>query len=198
MKFFCLMAVFILCGLAAVAQTNAPDKAPRAPTRIDADSADFDLNGHKAIYHGHVRVDDPDMKLVCEEMVVNLPQAGERMNHLVAETNVVIDFKDDKGQLTHVTSDRAVYDYQVVNGVTNETVTFTGNPKMTNAQGTILSNPIVWDRLNNHFSFTNPQMFFNQGLTGLAATNAPAVKTNSPPATATNLDRTAVPAAKNF
>jgi hypothetical protein len=38
--------------------------APRAPTLIDSDSADFDGNGHRHLSR-HVRVDDPQMKLTC-------------------------------------------------------------------------------------------------------------------------------------
>ena len=65
----------------ASATTNSPDatRPPRAPTRIDSDnSADFDLNGHKAIYRGHVRVDDPEMKLTCAWLVADVPPAGGR------------------------------------------------------------------------------------------------------------------------
>ena len=36
-------------------------------------------------------VDDPEMKLTCEWLVADLPQTGGRVDHIVAETNVVID-----------------------------------------------------------------------------------------------------------
>src|SRR5664280_604909 len=125
MKRFSLIAIAVLCGWMVRAQTNAADQSspasatinlpatppppppPRAPTRIDSDnSADFDLNGHQAIYRGHVRVDDPEMKLTCAWLVADVPQAGGHPNHIVAETNVVIDFTDTKGQTNHVTSDK--------------------------------------------------------------------------------------------
>ena len=138
------------------AATNSPaaPPPPRAPTRIDSDnSADFDLNGHQAIFRGHVRVDDPEMKLTCALLVADVPQAGGHPNHIVAETNVVIDFTDAKGQTNHATGDKAVYIYNVQNGVTNETVTLTGNPQMENAQGTQTGDVIIWDRANNKYPF---------------------------------------------
>jgi lipopolysaccharide export system protein LptA len=177
----------------ASATTNLPDatRPPRAPTRIDSDnSADFDLNGHQAIYRGHVRVDDPQMKLTCAQLTTDLPQAGGRPNHIVAETNVVIDFTDDKGQTNHATSDKAVYLYNVQNGVTNETVTLTGNPQpqVENAQGTQAGDVIVWDRANNKIHFDNPHMIFRQNLNGGSVeTNPPPAKTNFPPGTIENI-----------
>ena len=98
-----------------------------------------------------MRVDDPQMKLTCEQLTADMPQAGGRPNHIVAETNVVIDFTDDKGQTNHATSDKAVYDLQVQDGVTNETVTLTGNPRrVENAQGTQAGDVIIWNRVNNN------------------------------------------------
>jgi len=164
----------------ASATTNSPDatRPPRAPTRIDSDnSADFDLNGHQAIYRGHVRVDDPEMKLTCAWLVADVPPAGGHPSHIVAETNVVIDFTDTKGQTNHATSDKAVYLYNVQNGVTNETVTLTGNPQMENAQGTQAGDVIIWYRTDNKIHFDNPHMILRQNLNGATA------DTNSPPAT---------------
>ena len=137
------------------AATNAnvvPPPKPRPPTRIEADRADFDLATREATYFENVRVDDPDMKLSCEWLTANLPQAGGRMDHIVAETNVVIDFTDEKGQPVHATGDKAVYSYQVQGGVTNETITLTGNPQIEDALGTQTGDEIIWDRANNRIS----------------------------------------------
>jgi lipopolysaccharide transport protein LptA len=168
----------------ALVTTNAPvpkPQPPHQPTRIESESVDFDLTAHRATYHGHVRVDDPAMKLNCEWLIADLPQESGRINHIVAETNVVADFTDEKGQTMHATGDKAVYVYDVQNGVTNETVTLTGNPQMENAQGTQAGDVIIWDRANNKIHFDNPHMIFRQNLNGTTAdTNSPPTMTNKP------------------
>jgi len=195
MKHHHLVAVAMLGGLLVHAQTNTPGAppAPRAPMLIHADNADFDLNGHQGIWRGHVRVDDPQMKLTCERLVADMPQAGGRPNHIVAETNVVIDFTDDKGQTNHATGDKAVYVYSEQGGVTNKTVTLTGNPQIENAQGTQAGDVIILDLANNKAHFDNPHMIFRQNLNGTSAdTNPPvtAIKTtNFPPGTIENIDK---------
>jgi lipopolysaccharide transport protein LptA len=203
MKLFSLIIIAGWCSLTVHAQTNAtaqsfpattatnsPVTAPptRPPTRIDSDTVDFDLTGHEATYRGHVRVDDPEMKLTCAWLVADVPQADGRPDHIVAETNVVIDFTDTKGQTNHATSDKAVYLYNVQNGVTNETVTFTGNAKIENAQGTLTGEPIFWDRVNNHLHADNQKMILRQNLNSAPAdTNSLPAKTNFPPGTIENI-----------
>ncbi|MGO8682637.1 MAG: LptA/OstA family protein [Limisphaerales bacterium] len=212
MKRFSLIVMAGLCGGMVHAQNNAaapssPASAitnspavpppPRAPKLIHADSADFDLNGHQAIYRGHVRVDDPQMKLTCAQLTSDLPESGGRPTHIVAETNVVIDFTDDKGQTNHATSDKAVFLYNVQNGVTNETVTLTGNPQpqVENAQGTQAGDVIIWNRVNNntHIRISgNYHMISSQNLNDVMTdTNSPTVikTTNFSPGTIENLDK---------
>jgi lipopolysaccharide transport protein LptA len=183
-KQICLIALLALIGGGGLhAQTNvtAAPKPPRAPTRIDSERADFDLTAHHAVYRGNVRVDDPQMKMTCEELTADLPQTGGHINHLVALTNVVMDSVDDKGQTNHATSDKAVYDYNVVNGVTNETVTLTGNAKVESGDGWMTGEPIIWDRANNSIHAENQKMILRQNITtSLVNTNAPMAKTNLP------------------
>jgi lipopolysaccharide export system protein LptA len=200
MKCYRFVVIAVLGGLMGRAQTNPPGTppAPRAPTLIHADSADFDLNGHQAIYHRHVRVDDPQMKLTCERLVADMPQAGGRPNHIVAETNVVIDFTDTKGQTNHATGDKTVYVYSEQGGVTNVTVTLTGDPQpqMENAQGLQVSDVIIWSRENTnfHLRFIGNYHMVSYQKPGevMTDTNLPvtAVKTNLPPGTVENTDRT--------
>jgi lipopolysaccharide transport protein LptA len=195
-KLFPFVAIAAFCGLTVCAQsnTNAIDeilalvktnsvpapKPARPPTLINSDSADFDLANHQVVYRGHVRVDDPEMKLASEWLVADLPPSGGHVNHIVAETNVVIDFTDEKGQAMHATSDKVIYDYQARGSVTNETVTFTGNAKVENVQGWLTGEPIIWDRANNHLNAMNQKMVFRQNLTGAPAdTNSP--ETNNLP-----------------
>jgi len=187
MKRFCLIAIAAGCSLMAQAQTNATNtlSTPRGPTLINSDSADFDLTGHEATYHGHVRVDDPQMKLTCEQLIVDLPAAGGRVNHIVAETNVVIDFLDNKGQTNHMTSEKAVYVYKVENGLTNETVTLSGKPQpqMENAQGKQSGDVIIWNRVNtNTYAriIGDYHLIAYQHFSGaVAGTNSSAASTNS-------------------
>jgi lipopolysaccharide transport protein LptA len=170
----------------ALVTTNAPaskPQPPRQPMRIESDSLDVDLTARKATYHRHVRVDDPEMKLTCEGLTADLPQDGGHINHIVAETNVVIDFTDEKGQTMHATGDKMVYVYLVENGATNETVTLTGNPELENAQGKSTGDVIVWDRARNHLDITNPRIVYRQNINGATAdTNSPSATTNSPAA----------------
>jgi phosphoribosylformylglycinamidine (FGAM) synthase-like enzyme len=84
---------------------------------------------------------------------------------------VVVDFIDNKGQTNHVTAAQAVYDYKVVGAVTNETVTFTGNPVVEMPTMTIFSEPLVWDRGANKYHFTEPKMIPKD-----TGTNGPAQK----------------------
>lgn len=163
----------------ALVTTNAPPPKPKPPvtTQIDSDSADFDLKGRQAIYSGHVRVTDPRMTLTCAQLTVDLPPTGGRINHIVAETNVVIDATDEKGATNHITCDKAVYDYNVQGMVTNDTVTLTGNPQIVNAQGTNTADVIVWDRANGHIRENSPHMSGeNLGSAGANTNGLPAPK----------------------
>lgn len=207
--------MLVLAGGWLHAQTNATaaPKPPLAPTVITSKCADFDLAERHAVYHDNVRVDDPQMKLTCELLTADLPPSGGQINHLVALTNVVMDSVDEKGQTKHATSDKAVYDYNVVNGVTNESVTLTGNAKVKDGPNWITGEPIIF-YLVNHAIHTmhaeNEKMLIYQDATStLVNTNAPAARTNSPaeiknvpvtktnfpPGTVQNIDRI-TPAAK--
>lgn len=208
--FIALLA--LVGGLWSHAQTNVspvpmPRRATNAITRIDSVSADFDLTARHAVYRGNVRVDDPQLKLTCEQLTADLPQSGGHVNHLVALTNVVMDSVDEKGQTNHATSDTAVYDYNVQNGVTNETVTLYGNARAETSQVILWGEPILYDRINGTLSATNQHMIFKQNLTSsvlntdppvaqtnfpaarVQPTNLPATKTNFPPGTIQNIDR---------
>jgi lipopolysaccharide export system protein LptA len=194
MKTFCLIGLMaVTAGTAVRAQpdTNAASQLLRV-TDIYSDSAYIDGNGHTITYHGNVRVIASDMKLTCALLTANLPPSGGRISHIVAETNVVIDVMDSKGQTTHATSDRAVYNYDVQNNVTNETVTltaFAGNPQpqVEDAQGTQTADVIVWDRANNGFRFTGNLHLQPKVNDTPAGTNAPPATTNEMIGTKINL-----------
>jgi len=169
--------------VSAPVATNSPRTAPPPKPRplilIESDGpAVFDLSGRRAIYHDHVQLDSPEMKLSCEWLAADLPQDGGRVTNIVAETNVVIDATDDKGQKLHAIAARAVYHYGVQDEATNETVTLTGDARVENAQGWLTGDYIIWDRAHNRLSVpSNPKMIVRENLNGLAS------GTNSPPAT---------------
>jgi lipopolysaccharide export system protein LptA len=156
------------------APTNTAPKMPRGPTTITADGpANFDLNGHWVTYADHVVVSDAQTKLTCEWLMANLPQGGEHATNVVAETNVVVDFTDEKGQQTHATGDKAVYSYHVENGITNETVTLTGNPpKLQQGNNVMTGTAIIWDRGTGHVTIEHPNGVFWQSTNSPSGTNS--------------------------
>lgn len=170
----------------ALVTTNAPAAKPKlSETVIEADGpADFAQVGHgvRVIYRDHVRVIAPGLKLWCEWLAADLSEASGHPTNIVAETNVVIDATDDKGQKMHATGDKAVYVFSVQNGTTNETVTLTGDATAEYKNATLTGDQIIWDRLHDSVRVpVNPKMVFHQGINlSLTDTNAPTVETNSP------------------
>ena len=194
--------------LHAQTNANAVPQAGRGRTTIASQRVFYSNAIRQVIYSGDVRVDDPQMKLTCEQLTADFPQLGGHIDHMVALTNVVMDSVDDKGQTNHATSDMAVYDYHVLNGMTNEIITLSGNAKAETAQVTLWGEPILYDRINGTLTATNQHMIFKQNLSAsLVNTNATAPKTNSlpgntdlpisktnfPPGTIQNIDRMTLP-----
>jgi len=98
------------------------------------------------------------LELKCERLTISIPTNNQHPTNAVAETNVVIEMLDEKGQTNRVTSDRAVYGYSVVNSVTNEMVTFTGGsptPAVETPQFIITGDPLVWNLATKRFSGSN-------------------------------------------
>ena len=203
MKTLCLIALIaVTAGTAARAasSTNAPPQMRL--TDIYSDGSYYDGKTQKVTYHDNVRVIGSDMRLSCELLVADSPQSGGRLSHVVAETNVVfdatnvvVDSKNPIGRTVHVTGQKAVYDYSVQNGVTNEMITITGvpQPQAIIYQGahieTNTADVITWDRANNVLRFSGNQrlQIFTEELdTAPANTNAPAATTNK--LTATKID----------
>jgi lipopolysaccharide export system protein LptA len=192
MKTHYLIAMMaVAAGLAARAQSNTNAALPLLRiTHIYSDSADFDWIGRTATNRGNVRVIAPDMKLTCTLLIADLPPSGWYLSRVVAETNVVLDAKDSNGQPIHATGDRAVYIYHVENGVTNDTVTLTGNPQpqVVIPEGTIVADVIVWDRVAKSYHWSGNYHFSaNPDYAPAATTNNPtATKMNLPPGADTN------------
>jgi lipopolysaccharide export system protein LptA len=174
-----MRVLFVLCAglVAAVAvaaetssQPSTPTQSPalvgtatNGPTTIQSDAGQFFLRSNVFVYRGHVRVDNPQMKLTSQLLTVEAPKVDSgKFNRATAETNVVIDWTDDKGP-NHATSDQAVYTYVLTNTAeppeehweTNAFVVLTGNPVVTNVDGTYRADPIVWNRITDVITSTN-------------------------------------------
>ena len=153
---------------------------PNPATEISSQRGQF--RHGQAIYLGAVRVNDPKMKLTSESLVADLPEAGmgqtNRPNHIVAETNVVIDFLNDSGEQTHATGQKAVYNFHVVDGATNEVLELTGNPRVELTNGWMTAEVFVMDRatgkLRGRDNFHFHYLAQNQPSGGEVKTNAPA------------------------
>ena len=191
MKIICLIAVMAAAaGLAARAQSNTNAASPLLRvTDIYSDSADFDWIGRTATNRGNVRVIAPDMKMTCTLLIADLPPSGWYLSRVVAETNVVLDAKDSNGQPIHATGDRAVYVYSVENGVTNKTITLTGNPQpqVVMPEVTTVADVIVWDLVAKTYHwFGNYHFSANPDYAPAATNKLSATKMKLPPGADTN------------
>ena len=172
-----ILLMLLATGGAAWAQTNAPAEKPAesSPIEISSDSGHYDGNTRQMIYTGHVVAIDAQSKMTCAVLTVDLPADGGHPTNIVAETDVVIDRVDEKGQTNHITADNAVYTYRVVNDVTNEMATFTGGqptPRVENDQMIIVGDPLVMNLLTKQFSGKKYKTTFKQNPNADGDTNA--------------------------
>jgi lipopolysaccharide export system protein LptA len=185
MKKFLILLSAVIVAAAIRAQTNgtaAPKPANQKPAEqeIGVTSGRFVYDGNKrqVFYFDHVVVTNLQGKLTCERLTVDLAPEGatnSQPTNAVAETNVVIDFVD-KGDTNHVTCDKAVYVYSVVNAVTNNTITFIPTSpnkpaEVQNSKGTMTGEPLVWNIVTGQFSGTNFVMHFHAPAEGGKGTN---------------------------
>jgi lipopolysaccharide transport protein LptA len=179
MKYLWLMLIL----LGAVCRTQAAPAAEPQKLVIHSDRGGFDMTNYRTFYQGHVRADDPRMHLTSECLTADLPRGSNADSRVVATTNVVMALIDNKGQTNHGTSDQAVYNLQIVAGVTNETVTLSGHATMWNDKVTIKGEPLVYDMVRQELvSGTNWETTFNHdALDSLGGTNSASHKTNSVP-----------------
>jgi len=153
MKFACLLILALACAVAVapaqtntatngvesilalvttnhppVAATNPPSAKPRYVHIQSAGPAILDFDNHWVTYSDNVLVSNDEMKLTCEWIKAEFSAHGDQATNIVAETNVVIDFTDPKGKQGRAIGTNALYVFQVQDGLTNETVTLTGDP----------------------------------------------------------------------
>ncbi len=114
-------------------------------------------------------------RMNCERLTVFVPPDGGHPTNIVAETNVVIDLVDGKGQTNHITAHKAVYSYGVSFGVTNETVTFTGGdplPKVESPQMIVTGEPLFLNVGLKRFTGENYHTLFKKAPGADNGTNA--------------------------
>lgn len=126
---------------------------PAGPgTVITSGDFDYDRNTGFAVFRKNVRVDNPQIKLVCETLTASLlpgdARTNNQLNNIVAEDNVAIDYQDAQGEKTHAVADKAVYISSVVNGVTNKVLNLTGNPVLERTNGWIMADLISMNSAN--------------------------------------------------
>lgn len=167
---------------ASMSETNHPaaSRPPRVKMTIHSDGPyQMDLNGHWITYQDHVQVTEGQMTMKCEWLMANLPLGNEHITNIVAQTNVVGDFIDNKNQKWHATGDKGVYAYHVQDGVTNETVTLTGNPpEIQEGQetNTMTGDAIIYDLVTKKVTIPNPTSTFWHETNSPAGTNSFAPK----------------------
>ena len=218
MKLFCIIALVIAGSTALWSQTNAPVATNNVPvsesttvttdgtkkTVIRADSGVANLLSNVVVYRGNVSAVDPQFKLTCEWLTARM--VGSQPTNIIATTNVVIHTYDAKNGTIEAVADRAEYVFQVVTGVTNETITLTslpGNPDpiVRNSKGSqsgrvIIIHPLTGDveSFGGLGEQAETTLSRNSTFNPLARnTNAPAraiANTNLPPAAMTNTNGT--------
>ena len=147
---------------------NAP---ARMETHIFSDTVELGIKSRTAVYRGNVRLDDPRIQLTCEQLTAVVPEKGNRVEQVIAETNVVIVMLDEKGLTNRAYADRAVYTYEATESITNEVVELSGaeEPRIERPEGVMYGNPIVWDRTRNQLTARNQRMIYRGDLKQAAA-----------------------------
>lgn len=163
MKIFGSLFFALFATALGAAPTNAPQPGvSEQEIGLHAGHGYFDGNARVVVYFDHVVVTNAQGRLSCERLTINLPPSNVADGHptnAVAETNVDLVFINNKGETNHLTCDRGIYRYFILNGVTNETLTFSGHATNTSAKGWFTGEPLTWDNIHNSFDFgSNVQM----------------------------------------
>jgi lipopolysaccharide transport protein LptA len=166
----------------AVTTTNALNTL-KSEIQITSRSSEVNLRSNVVVYVGNVRVTEATMSMTCEYLVAIMPQRGGRIESILAQTNVVIDMTDERGDKVHGTGEKLLYTYQVTESATNEVVQLSGNPLITTSQGSTRADVITYNRTTQNVRFENPQMVIEHdgSLTNLLPGTQSNLRTNPPP-----------------
>lgn len=162
MKKILFLSLILHPAYAAWAQTNViSETTTNHEIGIHAEHFYYDGNARQLAYYDHVVVTNAQGRLACERLTINLPpkdMGDNNPTNAVAETNLDIIYVNYKGETNHLTADRGIYDYGVANGVTNETVTFTGHATNTGPNYVVTGEPLIWDNIKNKLTGSNVMM----------------------------------------
>ena len=157
---------------------TAANPASTQETEITSEDFDYDMKSGLAVFSGHVRVNNPQTKLVCDTLRVKMSEGeakGGSFDNVVAERNVIIDSTDDRGEKTHITAGKAVYSSRLGNGTTNKLLDLTGNPMLERTNGWIKADLITIDQANGIiWGNGNQHSVFKRAATAAGKTVSPA------------------------
>jgi len=171
---------------AAAAVTNADAAAAKtlgelkSPIVITSRSSVVNLRSNVVVYFGNVRVTETNMSLLCEYLIAVMPQRGGRIESILAQTNVVMDMTDEKGEKVHGTGEKLLYTYRATETETNEVIELSGNPWIETARGSTKADVITYDRITGMVRFQNPQMTIQQEGNITNFLSNPLLGTNAP------------------
>ena len=116
----------------------------------------------QAIYRQSVHVKNPRMELTCENLTARIPrnpssQAHEQnqVRQILAQSNVVMDFKTTNSETIHANCDRAEYSVIAGNSPSNVIVVLSGNPRIELPGGWISADTLVLNSTDNTIRGTN-------------------------------------------
>lgn len=170
----------IIRQLAMAAGTPVKTNAAPSPTDIYSEHGTFKTKEGLIVYRDDVRVINPQLHLTSAILTVQLAQGGtnNQLDHIVAETNVVMDFTDEYGRKTHATGDKAVY-RRMVEPATNDFLTLTGNPRLETTNGWATADVFVMNQTTGKIQGSGHCYFHSASEVGAVAssTNKPAAPT---------------------
>jgi lipopolysaccharide export system protein LptA len=172
----------VLAAWALGSRTTATVVTPASGEQdVGVSAKQFFYHGNTVIYSGDVEVTNGQGTLSCARLTIDLPPEGSldrQPTNAVAETNVVVNLIK-KGDTNHITCDRAIYTYVVLNGTTNDTITFIGSTnrpaRVENAKGWMTGEPLIWDNVNGNFSGSDTETHFKIPASASTGTNPPSV-----------------------
>jgi lipopolysaccharide transport protein LptA len=146
-----------------------PALTPKEPAQIWAD--EYRISRKEAVFSGKVHVQHPQLDWTCEEITVHLPPPGGQAEYFAARGGVRFEIQDEKGQSVRGEGDETLYNFEVVDGITNNMVRLVGSPaRLVTTNATAENNVIIWDRANDRIRTTGGQYAIT-GPTNSAATN---------------------------